>query len=262
MGAEGGYLLTIDVGNTNAVFGVFAGDTLVGSWRLATASERTADEYAAMLLPLFTHAGIGREAFTGAIIASVVPPLTGIMADLVGRYWRVTPLLVSPALKTGLAIKYDRPSEVGADRICDAVAARVLYGCPAIIIDFGTATTFNAISAAGDYLGGAIAPGITISMEALARYAAQLHRIELTAPPAAIGTNTVHAMQSGVFLGYLGMVEAMTERFQRELGGGARVIATGGLSTLIGPAAALIEVVDPELTVQGLRLIWEMNQPA
>jgi type III pantothenate kinase len=256
------YLLTIDVGNTNAVFGLFAGESLVGSWRLATAPERTADEYAAMLLPLFHNAGIPRETIGGAVIASVVPPLTGIMAELVGRYWGLSPLVVSHDLKTGLEIRYDRPREVGADRICDAVAAKALYGCPAIIIDFGTATTFNAISATGEYLGGAIAPGINISMEALARYAAQLQRIELTAPPSAIGRNTVHAMQSGVFLGYLGLVETMTARFQRELGGGARVIATGGLSRLIGPATTMIEVVDPELTVQGLRLIWEMNRPA
>jgi type III pantothenate kinase len=262
MPSSGAYLLAIDVGNTNAVFGVFAGANLVGSWRLATAPERTADEYAAMLLPLFDHEGIGRRAFTGAVIASVVPPLTAIMSDLVGRYWHVAPLVVSHELKTGLEIRYDRPREVGADRICDAVAAKALYGCPAIIIDFGTATTFNAISAKGEYLGGAIAPGISISMEALARYAAQLNRIELTAPPAAIGRNTEHAMQSGVFLGYLGLVESMTARFQQELGGGARVIATGGLSTLIGPATPIIEVVDPELTVQGLRLLWEMNRPA
>jgi type III pantothenate kinase len=254
-------LLTIDVGNTNAVFGMFDGETLVGHWRLATSADRTADEYASMLIPLIEHAGIRCESVTGAVIASVVPPLTTIMAELVGRYWSVTPLVVSHELSTGFTIKYDRPREVGADRICDAVATRVLYGTPAVIIDFGTATTFNAMDAAGDYLGGAISPGINISLEALARYAAQLQPIELVAPPAAIGRNTVHAMQSGVFLGYIGLVESMTERFQRELGGRARVIATGGLSTLIGPAVPSIEVVDPLLTVKGLRLIWQMNRP-
>jgi type III pantothenate kinase len=256
-----GQLLTIDVGNTNAVFGLFAEESLLGSWRLATAHDRTADEYAAMLLPLLAHAGVGEESIGGAVIASVVPPLTTIMTRLVERYWRVTPLIVGHDLELGLRIGYDRPREVGADRLCDAVAARALYGLPAIIIDFGTATTFNAVTATGEYLGGAIAPGISLSMEALARYAAQLQRIELVAPPTAIGRNTVHAMQSGVFLGYLGLVESMVARFQSELGGGARVIATGGLSTLIGPASALIEVVDPELTIQGLRLIWQMNQP-
>ncbi|MDB5058806.1 MAG: putative transcriptional acitvator, Baf family [Chloroflexi bacterium] len=256
----GQYLLAIDVGNTNAVFGMFEGETLVGSWRLATAEDRTADEYAAMLMPLCAHAGLRREAVGGAVIASVVPPLTPIMTELVERYWSVTPLLISHSLHTGLVIKYDRPGEVGADRICDAVATKALYGSPSIFIDFGTATTFNAIDAAGDYLGGAIAPGINLSMEALARYAAQLHRIELVAPPSAIGRNTVHAMQSGVFLGYLGLVESMTERFQHELGGRARVIATGGLSTLIGPATPMIEIIDPLLTIKGLRMIWEMNR--
>jgi len=254
-------VLTIDVGNTNAVFAIFEGQQLVGSWRLATATDRTADEYAAMLIPLLAHAGLDHEAVYGAVIASVVPPLTGVMAELVERYWSVKPLLVSHELYTGFAIKYDRPREVGADRICDAVATRILYGTPAIIIDFGTATTFNAMDAAGDYLGGAIAPGINISMEALARYAAQLQRIELAAPPSAIGRHTVHAMQSGVFLGYMGLVESMTRRFQAELGGNARVIATGGRSTLIGPAVPCIEVIDPLLTVKGLRYIWDLNQP-
>jgi type III pantothenate kinase len=254
-------LLAIDVGNTNAVFGVFESGSLVANWRLATALDRTADEYAAMLMPLFAHAGLERDAVGGAVLASVVPPLTPIMAELVERYWSVTPLQVSSSLKTGLAIKYDRPSDVGADRICDAVATKTLYGIPSIFIDFGTATTFNAIDFNGDYLGGAIAPGINLSMEALARYAAQLHRIELVAPPSAIGRNTVHAMQSGVFLGYLGLVESMTVRFKYELGGSARVIATGGLSTLIGPASTLIDVIDPLLTVKGLQLIWAMNRP-
>jgi type III pantothenate kinase len=169
--------------------------------------------------------------------------------------------MVTHELHTGFSIRYDRPREVGADRICDAVATRKLYGFPAIIIDFGTATTFNALDAEGDYLGGAIAPGIAISMEALARYAAQLQRIELKAPPAAIGRNTVHAMQSGVFLGYVGLVESMTQRFQEELGGNARVIATGGRSTLLGPAISCIEVIDPLLTVKGLRYIWDLNRP-
>jgi type III pantothenate kinase len=258
----GTHLLAIDVGNTNAVFGVFDGEHMVGDWRLATIIGRTSDEYAAMLLPLFERVGIGSQVFEGAILASVVPPLTAVMIRLVRRYWNTTPLLVSNDLQTGLRILYDRPSEVGADRICDAVAAKVLFGCPAIVVDFGTATTFNAITRDGEYLGGAITPGITISMEALARYAAQLHRIELTAPPAAIGRNTVHAMQSGIFLGYIGLVESMVARFQAELGGGAKVIATGGLSTLIGPSTPVIEVTDPLLTVKGLRLLWEMNKPA
>lgn len=258
----GTHLLAIDVGNTNAVFGVFDGEHLVGSWRLATTIGRTPDEYAAMLLTLFEQAGVRRDVIGGAVLASVVPPLTAVMNRLVHQYWGIMPLLVSNELQTGLRILYDRPSEVGADRICDAVAAKVLFGYPAIIVDFGTATTFNAISRDGDYLGGAITPGITISMEALARYAAQLHRIELTAPPAAIGRNTVHAMQSGIFLGYIGLVESMVARFQAELGGNARVIATGGLSTLIGPSTPVIEVTDPLLTVKGLRLLWEMNKPA
>jgi type III pantothenate kinase len=253
------HLLTIDVGNTNAVFAIFAGQTLVGNWRLATATDRTADEYAAMLIPLLAHAGLRHETVEGAVIASVVPPLTTVMEELVIRYWGVKPLLVSHELYTGFSIKYDRPREVGADRLCDALATKTFYGTPAIIIDFGTATTFNAMDESGDYLGGAIVPGIRISMEALARYAAQLQRIELVAPPTAIGRNTVHAMQSGVFLGYIGLVESMVERFQRELGGDAHVIATGGISTLIGPSVRSIEVVDPLLTVKGLQLIWQLN---
>ena len=258
----GKHLLAIDVGNTNAKFGLFLGETLLGSWRLATAPDRTTDEYAAMLLPLFAHAGVGRQDIGGAVIASVVPPLTHIMTRLAQRYWGASALVVGHELRTGLTILYDRPREVGADRICDAVATKVLHGCPAIIIDFGTAVTFNALSAGGEYLGGAIAPGIGISMEALARYAAQLERIELARPPAAIGRNTIHAMQSGVFLGYLGLVESMIGRFQQELGGGATVVATGGLSSLIGRSTALIDVVDPLLTVRGLRLLWEMNRPS
>lgn len=254
------YLLTIDAGNTNTVYGVFAGERIIAHWRVSTDAHRQTDEYAAPLLELLRHAGVAPAQITRAIIASVVPALTPIMASLCRRYFAVQPLVVSPSLVTGLTIHYDRPQEVGADRIADAVAARHLYGTPAIVIDFGTATTFDAIDAQGDYLGGAITPGIVIATDALFDHAARLYRVEFIAPPQAIGHNTMHSLQSGIVLGYVGLVEAMTARFRAELGGTAHVIGTGGLCELIARETTVIEHVDPLLTLHGLRLLAAMNE--
>ena len=248
-------LLAIDVGNTNTVFAAFGGATLIADWRLSTRRDRTADEWAVQTLALCAQHGIAADEIADVVIASVVPGLTPAFIDLAQRYLHREALVVSHEVATGLTILYDRPSEVGADRICDAVAARELYGTPAIVIDFGTATSFNAISARGDYLGGAIAPGIGISVDALFTRAARLARVDLHRPPHAIGSNTVHALQSGIILGYAGMVEAMTRHFKDELGGQAHVIATGGLATIMAGQSDAIDVVDPLLTLHGLRLI-------
>jgi type III pantothenate kinase len=253
-------LLAIDVGNTNTVFAAFDGPTLLADWRLSTQSHRTADEWAVQLLGLCTQRGLASREIGAVVLASVVPDLTPAMVDLAARYLGHDALVVSHEIDTGVAIRYDRPGEVGADRLCDAVAARALYGAPAVVIDFGTATTFNAISAAGDYLGGAIAPGIGIAVDALFEHAARLAHVELRRPPRAIGANTEHALQSGIILGYAGMVEAMTRHFKRELGGHACVIATGGLAPLMAGQTAAIDVVDPLLTLHGLRLIYARHR--
>ncbi|GAB4400948.1 MAG: type III pantothenate kinase [Anaerolineales bacterium] len=253
-------LLTIDIGNTNLTLGLYDGAQAGARWRLSTVHERMSDEYGLQLLGLLAHKGIAPEQVRGVCMASVVPPLTGTLAQACRAYLGCEPLIVEAGVKTGVRIRYEDPRAVGADRIVDAAAVRALYGGPACVVDFGTATTFDAISAEGDYLGGAIAPGIGIAADALFRRAAKLPRVDLQRPPAAIGRNTVHAMQSGLLFGYVGLVEGMVARFRRELGDAMKVIATGGLAELVARETDVIEIIAPWLTLDGLRLIWEMNQ--
>jgi len=253
-------LLCIDIGNTNIVIGVYRGEELLAHWRVATAHDRMADEYAMLLLQFFSHSGYESTALQGVAIASVVPPLTRTFIELSETYLRQTPLVVDAGVRTGVRIRYDNPREVGADRVVNAAATYRIYGGPACVVDFGTATTFDAISAEGDYLGGAIAPGIFIAAEALFTRTAKLPRIDLTRPPRAIGSNTVQSMQSGILFGYVGLVEGMVARFREELGPDMRVIGTGGLAEVIARETTVIEVVDPWLTLKGLRMIYEMNR--
>jgi len=253
-------LLCIDIGNTNIVVGVYRGEELLAHWRVFTVHDRMADEYAMLLLQLFAYSGYDPATLQGVTIASVVPPLTGTFTELSETYLKLTPLVVDAGVRTGVRIRYDNPREVGADRVADAAAAYRLYGGPACVVDFGTATTFDAISAEGDYLGGAIAPGIGISAEALFTRTAKLPRIDLTRPPQVIGSNTVQSMQSGILFGYVGLVEGMVARFRKELGPEMRVIGTGGLAEVIARETTVIETVDPWLTLKGLRMIYEMNR--
>ncbi|MEW5827253.1 MAG: type III pantothenate kinase [Chloroflexota bacterium] len=254
-------LLTIDVGNTNLTLGLYEGDKLGPHWRLATDHARMPDEYGLQFLGLLEHAGFGREALTGIVLASVVPPLTGRVAQACREYLRQEPLLVDVGVKTGIRVRYEDPRQVGADRVADAVAVHHLYGGPACVIDFGTATTFNAVTQNGEYLGGAITAGVNLAAEALYTHAAKLPHIELQRPPSVIGRNTPHAMQSGLLFGYVCMVEGMVERFRRELGADMKVIATGGLAEVVARETDAIDVIAPWLTLDGLRIIWELNQP-
>lgn len=253
-------LFCVDIGNTNVVMGLYEGDTLSTHWRIATAHRKMADEYAMLILDLFERAAQDPVAVEGVAIASVVPPLTGIFEKLSHRYFGCTPMLVSADVRARVHIRYDNPHEVGADRIVNAVATFRRYGGPACVVDFGTATTFDAISPEGDYLGGAIAPGIGISAEALFQRTAKLPRIDLVRPPTVIGKNTVHSMQSGMLFGYVGLVEGIVTRFRAELGPQMKVIATGGLAPLVAAETDVIDLVDPWLTLEGLRLMWRMEQ--
>jgi len=253
-------LLAIDVGNTGIAFGVFEGETMRATWNIATDLNKTADEYAVLLLNLLPREGLVLSDIDHAIIASVVPPLEPIFEELSRRYLGTSPLVVGPGVKTGVRICTDNPREVGADRVVNAVAAHRLYGGPLIVIDFGTATTVDAISKEGEYLGGAIAPGIGIAAEALFERASKLPRIELIPPEHAIGRNTVTAMQSGIMFGYVGLIESLVARIRRELGGKTRVVATGGLAKVIAGETKVVDVVNPHLTLIGLRLIHEMNR--
>lgn len=261
-------LLAVDVGNTNVVIGVFDGEELKASWRVQTERRRMPDEWGLMLLTLLQHKAIEPKDVTDAIISSVVPPLTTALREMVTIYFEREALVVEPGIKTGVAVRYENPREVGADRIVNAVAAFQAYGGPAIVIDFGTATTFDALSANGEYLGGAIAPGIGIAAESLFQVASRLFRVELIPPKQAIGRNTVASMQSGIMLGYIGLVEGLVKRFREELmvvsppaiGQKINVIATGGLAEIVAQGAVgLIDVVNQDLTLQGLRLIYELN---
>ena len=254
-------LLVVDIGNTNITLGVYRGEDLIGNWRLGTEPERLADEYGVLIPGLLAHAGIQPLDLQGVALASVVPPLTRVFEQFCHSYVRIEPLVVDAGTKTGVRIRYDNPREVGADRVVDAAAVQHLYGGPACVVDFGTATTFDAISADGDYLGGAIAPGIQIAAEALTRRTAKLPRVDLVRPPRTIGTNTVHSIQSGLWFGYIGLVEGMVARFKAELGGRCKVVATGGLAELIASETSVIEIVDPWLTLKGLRLIYQLNTP-
>jgi type III pantothenate kinase len=257
-------LLAIDIGNTNIVLGVFERGELVRSWRLQTLRERTSDELALLVHGLFMQARIEPSRITGIVLGSVVPPLTTTAVGMVWRYFEKRLLVVDPATNAGMPVLYANPSEVGADRIVNAIAAYEEYGKdgrrPLIVCDFGTATTFDAVSAKGEYLGGAICPGVTISADALFQRAARLPRIDVRKPSTVVGRTTVGAMESGLFYGYVGMVEGLVRRMSDELGGNAVCVATGGLATIIAPETPLIHHVDIELTLQGLRIVWERNQ--
>lgn len=257
-------LLAIDIGNTNIVLGVFDGSRLVHSWRLATLRERTADELGVFVTHFFDHQELKVSAIDAIVLASVVPPLTGTVMVMAQRYFGITPLVVDATIPTGMVVRYDHPADVGADRIVNGVAAYEAYGRaahrPVIVVDFGTATTFDAISADGEYLGGVICPGIQISADALFQRAAKLPRIEVRKPAGVIGRTTVGSMQSGLFFGYVDMVEGLVRRIRRELGGSAICVATGGLAEVIAPETDAIEHVSPDLTLDGLRIVWERQQ--
>jgi type III pantothenate kinase len=252
-------LLTIDIGNTNLTLGLYQGEELGPRWRLSTEHDRMPDEYGLQILGLLAHAGKSPADLSGVCLASVVPPLTSKLVQACNQYLLQDALVVDAGVKTGVRIRYENPKAVGADRIVDAVAVKHLYGGPACVVDFGTGTTFDAISSEGDYLGGAIAPGIGIASEALYLRAAKLPRVDLQKPPGVIGRNTVHAMQSGLLYGYIGLVEGMVIRFRQELGPKMKVIATGGLAEIIANETDSIQIVAPWLTLEGLRLVWEMN---
>jgi type III pantothenate kinase len=253
-------LLVVDIGNTSVHIGVFDGDRLVDTWRLTTDVDRLPDEYGLLLRGVLQTADLASSDITQCALSSTVPPLTRPFVELIRRYFGAETMVAGSGMRTGVRIAYDNPKEVGADRIVDAVAAIKLYGPPLIVVDCGTATVFDAIAADGIYLGGAIAPGIAIAADALFQRASRLFRVELTAPPAAIGKATSNAIQSGLMFGYAGLVEGLVGRIRAELGGIARVIGTGGYAELIARQTQVIDVVDPNLTLVGLRLVHEMNR--
>lgn len=254
-------LLTLDIGNTNVTGGVFDGSQLTTTFRVATDTRRLADEYGLLLTSLLRLKAVQPSQVTTACMCSVVPPLTAVFDQVCRTYFNVTPLTVSVGVRTGLPILYDSPRDVGADRIVDAVAAVKLYGPPLIVVDMGTATVFDAVSRDGEYLGGAIAPGINLAAESLFLNTSQLRRVELVAPKSAIGNNTITAMQSGLVLGYASLVIGMVQQFKAELGQDARVIGTGGLINVISKQAQVFDAINPDLTLIGLQLIYHMNQP-
>jgi type III pantothenate kinase len=253
-------LLVFDIGNSNIVVGVFSNEKLCADWRLATDRQKTTDEYGILIQNLFYFKNIPMDQVQAAIISSVVPPLTSCFEQAIQKYFNINPLVVGPGIKTGLSIKYENPREVGADRVVNAVAGIKLYGPPLIIVDFGTATTFCAISEQGDWLGGAIAPGLGISSEALFQHTAKLPHVEITKPRNAIGKNTVNSIQSGLYFGYIGLVESLITRIKFEMGCNPTVIATGGLAELIAGESKLIDKVNPDLTLAGLRYLYELNK--
>ena len=252
-------LLTIDIGNTTLTLGLIEGQKLGARWRLATDYERLPDEYGLQILGLLQNGGCSIAQLDGVCLSSVVPPITGRIITASKQYLNQDCFVVDHSIKTGINIQYDEPRAVGSDRLCDAAAVMHLYGGPACVVDFGTATTFNAITKEGEYLGGAITPGINISAEALFSRTAKLPRVELAAPPAVIGRNTVHAIQSGLVFGYVSLVEGMVARFRKVLGDDMKVIATGGYSEIVADETDVFTTVAPWLTLYGMRILWDLN---
>jgi type III pantothenate kinase len=257
-------LLVLDVGNTNTVLGVFdissESSRLIAHWRVSTTKTQTVDEYGVLFRNLFAMNGLEFTAVKGTVISSVVPPLDTILREVCERYFQSQPLFIEPGVKTGMPVHYDNPAEVGADRIVNSVAAFEKYGGPCIIVDFGTATTFDVVSKKGEYLGGVITPGIGISADALFSRTARLPRVDVRKPPRVLATNTVNSVQSGLYYGYIGLIDGILERLFAEIGDEVAVVATGGLAPLMGEGSKYIEKVDDLLTLEGLRIIYERNQ--
>jgi type III pantothenate kinase len=253
-------LLAIDVGNTQTAIGVFKNEDLVCHWRISTNRDETADELAVVLSDLLNLKKLTLQDISAVIVSSVVPHCTASIVEMVDKNFKIKPVIVSPGIKTGMPILYDNPHEVGADRIANSVAAFRKYGGPVIVVDFGTATTFDAVSAKGEYLGGAIAPGVEISAEALFTVAAKLSRVDLLRPTSVIGKNTETSIQSGLIFGFAGLVDTIVRKMEEEIGGDPRVIATGGLASLIAPECETVREIDSLLTLSGLKIIYEMNR--